>query len=291
MFAFAIWDARQRRLFLARDRFGKKPLYYAVAARRALFRKRAEVPAGGGSPLEVDEPALRLYFQFGTYPTRSVRSVRSQAAARRWLIPRTEPHRQERYLASAGSRADGACVPPEMRDSAPGSVRRDRSDAHDRRRAAGRVPQRRNRFELSGGVDGAAKPRPVKTFSIGFEESGFNELPYASLVAKQVWTEHHEILVRPNSVDLVSRLVRTSTSLSATRRAIPTFIVSEFAARHVKVALSGDGGDELFAGYERFAAVHELPRPLDRMPAAVRAPLRGWPDGCPTRRTGRTGCT
>ena len=108
----------------------------------------------------------------------------------------------------------------------------------------------------------------MKTFSIGFEESAFNETAYASLVARRYCTDHHEILVRPDSVQLVTNLVRHFGEPFADASAIPTFIVSEFAARHVKVALSGDGGDELFDGYESFQAVARH-RMFDRIPHAL----------------------
>ena len=113
---------------------------------------------------------------------------------------------------------------------------------------------------------------PVKTFSIGFEEAAFNELSYAKLVAQQYRTEHHEILVRPDSLDLTQKLVRQFDEPFADSSAIPTYIVSEFARRHVKVALSGDGGDELFAGYESFPIVQRLAR-WDSMPQPVRKVL------------------
>ena len=96
---------------------------------------------------------------------------------------------------------------------------------------------------------------PVKTFSIGFEEPGFNELSLAAAVARKNRTEHHEMIVRPDSVDLVSKLVRHFDEPFGDSSAIPTYLVSEFAAQHVKVALTGDGGDELFAGYESFLDV------------------------------------
>ena len=131
---------------------------------------------------------------------------------------------------------------------------------------------------LSGGIDSSsvvasmarASSEPVRTFSIGFEESAFNELEYAAMVARAYHTEHHEIVVRPDAVDLVSRLVRHFDEPFGDSSAIPTFIVSEFAARHVKVALSGDGGDELFAGYDRFQALEKL-RKFDRVPQALRS--------------------
>jgi len=135
---------------------------------------------------------------------------------------------------------------------------------------------------LSGSIDSSSvvasmalqSPDPVKTFSIGFEEAAFNELDYARAVATKYKTEHYEILVKPDSVDLISRLVKHFDEPFADSSAIPTYIVSEFAARHVKVALSGDGGDELFAGYESFFKIEQM-RKFDSLPQALRR-LSGW---------------
>src|SRR5256714_6030295 len=126
---------------------------------------------------------------------------------------------------------------------------------------------------LSGGIDSSSvvasmamqSSERVKTFSIGFEESAFNELPPAALVAKKFNTDHHEIVVRPDSVSLVSKLVSQFDEPFGDSSAIPSFIVSEFAALHVKVALTGDGGDEIFAGYDSFFAVDQL-RKFDLIP-------------------------
>jgi asparagine synthase (glutamine-hydrolysing) len=115
-------------------------------------------------------------------------------------------------------------------------------------------------------------PERVKTFSIGWEENEYNELPAARLVAQKFNTDHHEILVRPDSVNLVSKLVHYFDEPFGDSSAIPTHIVSEFAVQHVKVALTGDGGDELFAGYESFFAVDQLRR-FDKLPQIARGAL------------------
>jgi asparagine synthase (glutamine-hydrolysing) len=135
---------------------------------------------------------------------------------------------------------------------------------------------------LSGGIDSSSvvasmalqSPDPVKTFSIGFEEAAFNELDYARAIAGKYKTEHHEIVVHPDSVDLVSRLVKHFDEPFADSSAIPTYIVSEFARQHVKVALSGDGGDELFAGYESFFQIEKM-RKFDAIPLPLRR-VAGW---------------
>jgi asparagine synthase (glutamine-hydrolysing) len=133
---------------------------------------------------------------------------------------------------------------------------------------------------LSGGIDSSSvvasmarqSPDPVKTFSIGFEEAEFNELPYARELARQYHTDHHELIVRPDSVDLVSSLVNHFDEPFADTAAIPTYLVSEFAAQHVKVVLTGDGGDELFAGYESFFQVQKMSA-YDNIPQALRRVL------------------
>ena len=129
----------------------------------------------------------------------------------------------------------------------------------------------------------------MKTFSIGFEESEFNELPYAGMVAQKYRTDHHEIVVRPDALDLVSKLVHHFDEPFGDTSAIPTYIVSEFAAQHVKVALTGDGGDELFGGYESFFAVQRLRR-LDRVPLGARKRSLSLPGGSRIPPTARTTC-
>jgi len=135
---------------------------------------------------------------------------------------------------------------------------------------------------LSGGIDSSSvvasmalqSQEPVKTFSIGFEEAAYNELAFADAVAKQYKTEHHEIVVKPDSVDLTQKLVRQFDEPFADASAIPTYIVSQFAVQHVKVALSGDGGDELFGGYDSFEVVQRLQR-YDALPQPVRSVISG----------------
>ena len=141
---------------------------------------------------------------------------------------------------------------------------------------------------LSGGIDSSSvvasmarqSSTPVKTFSIGFEEAAYNELAWAAMVAKKYGTDHYEILVKPDSVSLAEKLIRHFDEPFADSSAIPTYIVSEFAARHVKVALSGDGGDELFAGYESFQLVQRLRR-WDRLPQFSRRMLSFIADRLP----------
>jgi asparagine synthase (glutamine-hydrolysing) len=284
MFAYAIWDARHRRIFLARDRFGKKPLYYAVLPEGLYFGSELKCLRVAGVPPEIDAEALRLFFQF-TYipePLSCLRAVRKLPPGS-WLTYDADGTvRQGRYWQFPAPVAE---TPPDFSEADTCARLREKFDESVRIRMIADVPL--GAF-LSGGIDSSsvvasmalASPEPVRTFSIGFEESAFNELEYAAMVARQYQTDHHEIVVRPDAMDLVSRLVRHFDEPFGDSSAIPTFIVSEFAVQHVKVALSGDGGDELFAGYDRFQALERL-RKLDRVPQAGRAALSWIADRLP----------
>jgi asparagine synthase (glutamine-hydrolysing) len=272
MFAFAIWDARQDRLLLARDRVGKKPLYYAVLPTGIYFGSEISCLRRAGVPLETDPEALRLYFQFNYIPDplSAYRAIR-RVPAGGWLSYQRGTVRQGRYWQ----------MPAPVATAAPGLTHaeavvrvREKFDEAVRIRMIADVPL--GAF-LSGGIDSSSvvasmarqSPDPIKTFSIGFEESRFNELPYAAMVARQYATEHHEIVVRPDSIGIIQKFTKHFGEPFADSSAIPTFIVSEFAARSVKVALSGDGGDELFGGYTSLQEVQRLSW-LDRVPQPLR---------------------
>lgn len=281
MFSYAIWDSRNKSLLLVRDRFGKKPLYYAVLPSGIYFGSELKCLREAGVPLEVDAEALRLYFQFSYIPDpRSPYRDVHKLPAGSWLRYHADGKvEQSRYwtLPSPAEQAAAGLKEEEM-------VRRvrDKFDESVRIRMIADVPL--GAF-LSGGIDSSSvvasmamqSAEPVKTFSIGFEEAAFNELPYAAQVARQYGTEHHEILVKPDCVDLVNRLVRHFDEPFGDSSAIPTYLVSEFAARHVKVCLTGDGGDELFAGYESFFALQKV-RKFDGVPQGVRRAL-SWVAG------------
>jgi asparagine synthase (glutamine-hydrolysing) len=273
MFAFCIWDSKKRKILLARDRFGKKPLYYAALPGGIYFGSELKCLRAAGVPLEDDRDALRLYFQFGYIPDpfsafRAVKKLMpgcwleygmdgETRHGRYWRMPEFTPGE------------------PERQGRAETSVRlRESFDEAVRMRMIADVPL--GAF-LSGGIDSSLvvasmamqSSEPVKTFSIGFEEAAYNELEYAGMVARRYHTDHHEILVRPDSADLIAKLAWHFDEPFADSSAIPTYVVSEFAARHVKVALSGDGGDELFAGYPTLGNIEKF-RPLDRIPRALR---------------------
>jgi len=278
MFAAAIWDGRTREMVLVRDRFGKKPLYWCARDSGLYFASELKCLRAACAPLELDEEALRLYLQFSYIPDprtplQGVHKLTPGSwliygengcvrTGRYWTLPAPAEH------AAPGFDREQACA--QIRETFDESVRL---------RMIADVPL--GAF-LSGGIDSslvvASMARqsnaPVKTFSIGFEEAEFNELPYARMVAEQYRTEHHEIMVRPDAIALIGRLVNHFDEPFGDSSAIPTYLVSEFAARHVKVALTGDGGDELFGGYESFFAVDGLRR-FDRTPHALRRWIGG----------------
>jgi len=252
MFGLAVWDVRRRSLLLARDRLGKKPLYYAFRPGHELVFG-SELKAVLEDPAverEIDPEALDRYASFLYIPSPAsiFRSVRKLPAGHT-LVCTPDGITVRRYwdlpLPSASVRPDE--VPGRFRELLTEAVKiRLRSD----------VPV--GAF-LSGGVDSSAVvasmaallDRPVVTTSIGFREDGYSELPYAALVARHVGSEHHEHVVEAPTPALIERLAWHLDEPFADSSAVPTYFVSMAARRHVTVALSGDGGDELFAGYAR----------------------------------------
>ena len=283
MFAFAVWDARRRELLLARDRFGKKPLYYAVLPEGMWFGSELKCLRAARASLDLDRDALRLYLQFGYIPEPATpyRQVRKLAPGG-WLA-----------FSAAGHRRDGrywelpSCEQGPAGESEEQAARalRELFDESVRLRMIADVPL--GAF-LSGGLDSASvvasmalqSNAPVKTFSIGFDEAEFNELPAARLIADKYKTEHRELIVRPDAVDLVSRIVRCFDEPFGDSAAIPTYIVSQFAAQHVKVVLTGDGGDELFCGYDSLLDTYRT-RHFDRIPLPLRRTLSALSDRLP----------
>ncbi|MFL6351676.1 MAG: asparagine synthase (glutamine-hydrolyzing) [Bryobacteraceae bacterium] len=284
MFAYAIWDAERRQMLLVRDRFGKKPLYYSILPKGLFFGSELKCLYPVGVPLEIDDEALRLYFQFSYIPDplTPYKGIRKLPPGG-WLLYESDGSVHEgRYWTLPQPAAQPQ---PGMTEEIAATRVREIFDESVHMRMVADVPL--GAF-LSGGIDSSSvvasmamqSSERVKTFSIGFEESGFNELPAAALVANKFNTDHHEIVVRPDSVSLISKLVNQFDEPFGDSSAIPTFIVSEFAALHVKVALTGDGGDEIFAGYQSFFAVDQL-RTFDLVPPIARRMLSNiadiWP--------------
>ena len=253
MFAVAIWDARRRRLVLARDPYGIKPLYYRHAGDELRFASELRALPRG----ELDLDALEAFLAFNSIPApySIFRDVRKLPAGH-VLVWENGVISLERYARPrpAGEdelrKGDEAELIEELRARLRDSVR-----AH----LLSDVPVG---VLLSGGVDSAAlaalaaqeTPEAVHTFTIGFAERSFDERADARLVAERYGTEHHELLVRPEPELLLRALAETFDEPFADSSALPTYLVSQLAADHVKVALSGEGGDELFGGYYTYAA-------------------------------------
>ncbi|MGI8873780.1 MAG: asparagine synthase (glutamine-hydrolyzing) [Egibacteraceae bacterium] len=282
MFSFAVWDERHERLVLGRDRVGKKPLYYWSAGGRLVFGSEIKaILAHPAVPRSLDPGAIPAYLTFGYVPTprtffEGVRSVPPGHVLS--FEPGGEPL-IERYWEPPLAGINGAEHLDVSLESAAGRLRSCLEDAV-RRRLVSDVPL--GAF-LSGGIDSSTVvgimasqiDRPVQTFTIGFEDrEGFDERPYARQVAARHRTDHHEFVVHPDAVDLVERLVWHHDQPFGDSSAVPTFLLSEVTRGHVTVALSGDGGDELFAGYERFGAGLVAQR-YAQLPSAARAALKG----------------
>lgn len=256
MFAIALWDARQRQLVLGRDRLGKKPLVYRHQPGRLSFaselKSLLEIP---GTPRHVDPTALDEYltYQYVPHPRTIFRGIcklpPGHCAVYREDQLRVRPYWEPDF--NAQTPINEAEAVERLRDTLESSVVM---------RLQSEVPL--GAF-LSGGVDSSLivalaqrnTSRPLKTFSIGFPIAEYDETRYARRVAEHLGTEHHEFQVTPDGVQVLPQLVWHYDEPFADSSAIPTWYVSQLTRRHVTVALSGDGGDELFAGYPRYKAV------------------------------------
>jgi len=253
MFALAVWDAQRRRLVLARDRYGIKPLYYRHVGGELRFASELRALPRG----EIDLDALEAFLAFNSIPApySIFRDVRKLPAGH-ILVWEGGAITLERYARPGPAPAtevrggDEAELVEELRARLRDSVR-----AH----LLSDVPVG---VLLSGGVDSAAlaalvaqeTSEAVHTFTIGFEERSFDERADARRVAERYGTEHHELLVRPDPELLLRALADAFDEPFADSSALPTYLVSQLAAEHVKVALSGEGGDELFGGYYTYLA-------------------------------------
>jgi asparagine synthase (glutamine-hydrolysing) len=271
MFAFALWDARRRRLLLGRDRVGKKPLFYAARGQRIAFASEMQaLLADPDLDTTIDLRALDAYLalQYVPHPLSIFASVRKLPPAsvlafdadgmqidRYWRL-RYEPKLEGLDEAAAAERL------------------RAELDEATRIRLMSEVPL--GAF-LSGGVDSSAvvasmarqSSDPVKTFSITFGESDFDEARFARLVAERYETEHHEFRVEPHALGILPRLAQHYGEPYGDPSAIPSFHLAELAGQHVTVALNGDGGDEALAGYGRYRRM-ELLRRIRTVPGPLR---------------------
>jgi asparagine synthase (glutamine-hydrolysing) len=274
MFAFAIWDGPRERLMLVRDRLGQKPLYYTIINDSLIFA--SEIKAILQYPdvhREVDLDALDAYLsnQFVPHPLTMFKDI-YQLPPAHILICEHGRIRLERYWALDYSRklnvseAEASAQLIELLSEA--VCLRMISDV-----PLGAL--------LSGGVDSSAvvammsqaSSQPVKTFSIGFEEEGFDELPYARQVAKRYATDHHELVLKADVLNVLPRLVWYYDEPLADKSIVPTFYVTQIARQFVTVALSGDGGDEAFAGYTKYQ-LDRFSRAFLRLPVGTQEALR-----------------
>lgn len=281
MFAFAIWDDRRRRLLLARDRLGKKPLIYRLDRGQLTFASELKslllVP---GAPRQLNPQAIDsfLCYQYVPHPDCILKDYHKlppahvamfedgQLAVRRYWQPPYE------HDGSADEAERSAWSPTRWQSE----LRRTLTEAV-RLRMRSDVPL--GAF-LSGGLDSTIitglmqeqSDRPIHTFSIGFPDKEFDERAFARDAAQHLKTEHHELVVEPNTIDILPKLIWHYDEPFADSSAIPTMYLSQMTRRHVTVALSGDGGDELFAGYTRYQAVR-LAAQFDRLPSLLKRML------------------
>ena len=291
MFAFALWDRPRRRLFIARDRLGKKPLHYFVDKDGIAFA--SEPKAFLADPAFQPRPSMEAIAEYLTYqyvpsPLSAFEGVAKLPPAHYLVVEdgkvTVERYWKLSYRQKATLSEDDACE---------GLIEKLREAV--RLRLISDVPL--GAF-LSGGIDSslivalmAQLSGRVRTFSIGFEESDFDELPYARMVAQRYGTEHHEMVVRPDVTDIIPKLVWHYNEPYADASGIPTYCVSQMTRQHVTVALNGDAGDENFGGYRRYVTesgavgFDRLPRGVQRGVAAVagRLPVHRRTQSIPNR--------
>lgn len=286
MFAFALWDRREQTLSLARDRYGQKPLYYARIGGGVLFGSElSALRAHPGFKAEIDPDAVAMYLRFGNVPaphaiyrdTRKLLAGTTLTLNARALADTASPEPQPFWSAAQVAR-DGLDAPTMMSpEEAVDELERVLGKAVERCMISD-VPL--GAF-LSGGLDSsvvvglmqARSTRPVRTFSIGFHEAAYNEANYAAAVAAHLGTQHTELYVTPKEAqDVIPQLPEIYDEPFADSSQIPTYLVSRLARESVTVSVSGDGGDEQFVGYNRYAwgnriggVVEGLPAPLRRL--------------------------
>lgn len=273
MFAFAVWDETKQRLLLGRDRMGKKPLLYTKYAGRLSFASEFRpLLLDHRVPRDMDLHALDAYLTYLSIPAplSIYRAIRKLPPAHLLIYERGDIRICKYWdlvyapkLAISEEEATQQLLAL-LRDSV-------------RKRLITEVPLG---VFLSGGVDSSIVTalmsqlldKPVKTFSIGFEEEEYNELPHAAAVARHLNTDHHEFVVKSSAIEVLPTLVEHFGEPFADSSAIPTYYLSRLTRQHVTVALTGDGGDELFAGYGRHLANH-LVEQWQRLPWWVRIPI------------------
>lgn len=275
MFAFAIWNFAEESLFIARDRIGKKPLFYTLTDRgEFVFGSELKtLLVHGGAKKEIDLAALDAYLSFGYVPEEFciLKNIKKLLPGH-FLKFKDGNVETKRYwdidLSNADFDRSEKDWTAELREKIKEAVKI---------RLISEVPL--GAF-LSGGVDSSTivatmselSEQPVKTFSIGFREDSFDELKYARLAAKEFRTDHHEFIVTPDLFDLIGEIVWHFDEPFADQSSLPTFMLSKMAREYVTVVLSGDGGDELFAGYERYIVDRKRAK-FSSIPGSIRSGL------------------
>ena len=278
MFALALWDKRKRQLLLARDRIGIKPLFYGVGKNGVVFGSEIKsVAASGLVELGIDATAIADLFTFFYIPSPKTiyRNIRSLAPGsylridRRGSFQRKYWDLKEEQLHLAGDEEHEKQLYRHLRQSVKSHLLSD-------------VPL--GAF-LSGGLDSScvvafmnqAATEPATTFSIGFKEAAYNELPRARFVASTFSSAHHEQTITAEPARFLTELAGFYDQPFPDHSSLPTYYVSQLARRHVKVVLSGDGGDEMFAGYSRYRRQHSLEMIRRSVPSALLYPFRSRP--------------
>jgi asparagine synthase (glutamine-hydrolysing) len=286
MFAFALWDRSLRRLSLVRDRLGEKPLYYGLAGRHFIFASELKaLRVFPGFDARIDRDALCQFMRFNYVP-----APRSIFAGIRKLSPGTIVEfsidgDRVRELVSARYWSARQCAEEGIRAPFQGTEH-EACDELERLLAQSIGGQMVADVPLgaflSGGIDSstvvalmqAQSSRPIRTFTIGFGEAEYNEAKHAGAVAKHLGCDHTELYVTPEqAMSVIPRLAVLYDEPFADSSQVPTFLVSELARRHVTVSLSGDGGDELFGGYNRYFWAMKVWRKLRTVPAPLRTVL------------------
>lgn len=279
MFAFAIWDEKKQKLFLARDRLGKKPLKYYIGDHFLVFASELkafiDMP---GVPREIDEEAIHHYltFQYVPSPMTGFKEIKKLSPAHFLTVDLSHStpkiHESQYWHLDYGYKRN--LTIPEWEE-----LFTEKFNESVRMRMIADVPLG---VFLSGGLDSSlvvsslaeSSSRPIKTFSIGFGYEKYNELPVAQKVASQFQTDHTVLSVQPDIIDLIPRLAYSYEEPYADSSAIPTYYISKLAREHVTVVLNGDGGDENFAGYP-WHFYHKLSTQFERMPLFLRQLLAG----------------
>jgi asparagine synthase (glutamine-hydrolysing) len=276
MFSFALWDQRLRKMLMATDHLGKKPLFYSLASRRLVFASEIKAILKAGIPAELDPVALHDYltYLYFPYPSTAYKHVRKMAPGSAMEIQVGADGELRQFVWKYWDAAQAAGSPLQLSERDTIERARELMEEAVKLRLISDVPLG---LFLSGGLDSSAitafaakhSPERVKTFTIGFANSKFyDELPMANLVAQKFKTDHHVLQADEACADYMTTVVRHFDEPFGNPTAILEYIITKLMRKHVTVAISGDGGDELFGGYVRYSGA-ALARQYRRLPQFV----------------------